>query len=1098
MLSFEHQYDSNVTDWSGYVYYEELKSDASQQQIWKTNRKQIYANSLTHFIRALYQGTLQEEGFLLSYIHRLSSGKYTCQIEDGRNILFADSVTNGKVLYIHPDSTLLLTCFGKPVTAKHIRQHEKYMGKVTSQAQLGVYRNTISTVGDKAYIFPDGTCSDILNVSPFRGSFVISGLNMMLPIEYGLIQDVSVPPDETQVDHPEIRPFVSDMNDLMQDEYPEKIYLTTDRSYYAAGDTIWLSAWVLNGGTLEPTDKSRMLHVELISPDNSIFRHLVLENAQGVAFGQVVLPAGISGDALFRIRAYTRWSLNFNENYRFEKPIPVLQFKDDIWKEPQIVTSDELRVTGQVADSLVTRHSSLVTDMDLQFLPEGGRWVAGFPCRMAFKSVATDGRGVNVEGEIVDDQGKIITSFRSLHQGMGSVFLVPQPGRKYQARLFSGHTVDLPVPDTSGVVMSLQPVRNDSLDLQLYFPPEIVDRNEIFKLVAQSRGVYAAAWEIPAYSTHVAMRLPMEQLQTGIARFALFTKEGIPCNERLVFVDKEDEIQLKVKPLPPAPSPKGRGSVLPKGTRSDSLSTFSQNIGDIAIPLSLGEGMGVRLLLQAMDSDGFPIQGVFTVSVTDNLYDNYDSREANLRSQMLLSADLSGKVENPGWYFQDKDSLRRQALDLVMRTHGWGGYSWKEVRKQQEKLLYNPEIDYTVSGTVTDLRNKSKKGVPVVLWVEGVQSIFKDTLTDAQGRFRFNGLQFWDNTHVFVQAIPEKTKKDALDMVIKLDPQSEMRSPAIRPLTTSSGKEEWEEFSALYRQQKQSDKHWSDSLLTEIGNNVKEVAVAAKRPVKGSCNLNGPGQADRVLYEEDIARYDKNERLLDVVKAEIPQLQQVPWFNDEILRTIYYSSGAPSDYTVWHFQNRPVAFILNGKALRVDIPAEDKLTRLPRVAMDEDLLLLAKSFWNIPAKDIVGIEVLDSPDYLWPYITNPKFTRYLNCPMCIPSRIYSDPNRLLIIEITTRSGNINMEDIRIGAVKLKLPGFATPKVFYVPKYYPDNIADQIEYNVKPVLYWNPEVVTDKNGKAEINFPVGPWQQKMQIRIEGTDLKGRIGSITERD
>jgi hypothetical protein len=174
--------------------------------------------------------------------------------------------------------------------------------------------------------------------------------------------------------------------DLMYNWVLEKIYLTTDRSCYAAGDTVWLNAWVLNSGTLEPTDKSRMLHVELIRPDGSILRHIVLDASQGLAPGQLVLPPGITGDAVFRIRAYTRWSLNFDESYRFEKIIPVVQFKDHVWQGPKIsgtknyewvrrpngrwawrrktetVPSDGLQVTssGQVTDTHVTRHLSLI------------------------------------------------------------------------------------------------------------------------------------------------------------------------------------------------------------------------------------------------------------------------------------------------------------------------------------------------------------------------------------------------------------------------------------------------------------------------------------------------------------------------------------------------------------------------------------------------------------------------------------------------------------------------------------------------------------------------------------------------------------------
>jgi hypothetical protein len=80
--------------------------------------------------------------------------------------------------------------------------------------------------------------------------------------------------------------------------------------------------------------------------------------------------------------------------------------------------------------------------------------------------------------------------------------------------------------------------------------------------------------------------------------------------------------------------------------------------------------------------------------------------------------------------------------------------------------------------------------------------------------------------------------------------------------------------------------------------------------------------------------------------------------------------------------------------------------------------------------------------------------------------------------------------------KQSLRGFAVPRAFYVPKYYPDNMVDQAEYDVKPTLYWNPEAVTDREGKVEITFPVGLKPRGLQIRVEGTDLQGGIGSTVQ--
>lgn len=42
------------------------------------------------------------------------------------------------------------------------------------------------------------------------------------------------------------------------DNYPEKIYVQTDKPYYAIGEDIWFTAYLLNGITHRNTEKSRI------------------------------------------------------------------------------------------------------------------------------------------------------------------------------------------------------------------------------------------------------------------------------------------------------------------------------------------------------------------------------------------------------------------------------------------------------------------------------------------------------------------------------------------------------------------------------------------------------------------------------------------------------------------------------------------------------------------------------------------------------------------------------------------------------------------------------------------------------------------------
>lgn len=306
---------------------------------------------------------------------------------------------------------------------------------------------------------------------------------------------------------------------------------------------------------------------------------------------------------------------------------------------------------------------------------------------------------------------------------------------------------------------------------------------------------------------------------------------------------------------------------------------------------------------------------------------------------------------------------------------------------------------------------------------------------------------------------------------------------------------------------------------------MQEVTIEAKRPVKGSYNLNGPGKADKVLYREEIAKHGKYATLLELLQLEFPELEVVDRWdirstressktdvfrstfekqnrsvgrntpvgkrvgNDpskwagEILNSESMDHEEMSEdfihYPVWKLNGRGVTFSVNGMIVGSLMASTDSLSEIARSRLPE-LVQISENLWNMAADDVVGIELMESPEYLWHY------AKY--------GIEWNSPDRICIIEITVREEQQNVKRTVPASVgKMFLPGFTIPKTFYVPKYYPENIVDQAEYDVKPTLYWNPEVVTDKDGKAEINFPVGLKPRGLQIKIEGIDLGGGIGS-----
>ena len=92
----------------------------------------------------------------------------------------------------------------------------------------------------------------------------------------------------------------------------EKVYVHTDNTCYFIGDTLWYKAYVVRADDLRPTDMSRLLYVELLSPDGLLVeRQTVVVSGSGYACGQFELKDSLYS-GYYELRAYTRWMLNFN------------------------------------------------------------------------------------------------------------------------------------------------------------------------------------------------------------------------------------------------------------------------------------------------------------------------------------------------------------------------------------------------------------------------------------------------------------------------------------------------------------------------------------------------------------------------------------------------------------------------------------------------------------------------------------------------------------------------------------------------------------------------------------------------------------------
>ena len=209
----------------------------------------------------------------------------------------------------------------------------------------------------------------------------------------------------------------------------EKVYLHLDRTYFAIGETMWLKGYVENA--LPSPDSSRFLYVELVGgkDEEAVLRGKIRLGAEGFA-GHLDLPEDMSGGR-YMLRAYTRFQMNWPEEWMFHCPVEIYDGKD-------------------------SPEAALGADYDVSFYPEGGRYFYGEFASVGFKVLSKDGRSQAFAGRLFDDLGNFICDARTEHAGMGLLSFTPFEGRTYRL-----------VSDTDGRTWNLPAVSRDGATLQV-------------------------------------------------------------------------------------------------------------------------------------------------------------------------------------------------------------------------------------------------------------------------------------------------------------------------------------------------------------------------------------------------------------------------------------------------------------------------------------------------------------------------------------------------------------------------------------------------------------------------------------------------------
>ena len=533
-----------------------------------------------------------------------------------------------------------------------------------------------------------------------------------------------------------------------EENYTEKVYLHTDKPFYSSGETLWYKSYLVNAIDHKASQKSRVIYVDLINPNDSLVfdaKLYIPKDDLGIAGDIEISPKWESGN--YQLRGYTNYMRNEDEAYIFRKSIFIQQSK----KKKKLEVVDFKSVPKfESANPFINNETQFIDDLKVVFYPEGGEIVANQENILGIKVFNKEEQGIQLNGIIREQASKqTIGYFRTFEFGLGKAVLHFENNKTYEAVIKTNEKEKvfvLPKPSLGAKKLNI-----------IKKPKEIIlnviSNQSVFNhfVIGHQRGKVVFNKEISNKGLDKGVKLITKNLPSGVVHFTLFDPSGKPLSERLVFIDNpgSEKLELNAK--------------------------------------SLEKRARVEYSLEKLDHK-FD-RADLSVSVTAKETIPLNSGD-HIKSWMLLNSDLRGEVPNAATFFDTNKTQYQQdyLLESLMLTHGWRRFNWGSIvadsYKKQEKIT--PEKGVTITGQIFAKNQQyAANKIEANLFFMGQSSQIETAILSPNEKFSFGPFNVKDSLRTMLVAkLQGVKKKEEKDLVLLFD--KTLQRPKINKIPSHS------------------------------------------------------------------------------------------------------------------------------------------------------------------------------------------------------------------------------------------------------------------------------------------------------------------------
>lgn len=526
--------------------------------------------------------------------------------------------------------------------------------------------------------------------------------------------------------------------------YPqEKVYVATDRDAYTSGDTVRFRAFLVDAAThARPKQGSGYIYVELLDPFGTNVARMKIKSKNGVFAGTLPIDIDMT-EGNYTLCAYTQFMENAGKDYFFRKSLPIFSH-----------LAQKYRFETEIADGQLTAR---LTER-----------ASGRPVRAELILLSLPNQNSPLE-----EANKRSTYSTKITRKMSEAVVVKLRFDKYDKFIsIPGDSKNLSLtfhPEggylIAGISNRLAFKALDSKGLSAEISGYIADQegNKVADIRTEHNGMGAIDFTPAEGQSYHAV--------TGGLTFPIPDADS---NATILSVETPDADNIAVKTA---------------GMKRDGLKLIAQNGGvpSMAIEMtepsiridrnSLGSGI-VQLLL--LDAEGNTLSSRMIFNHSGYLYNipadslpkgDYAVKAlrgitpaapgTSIVADMMLQSELNGHIENPDYYFSDRNDETDRHLDLLLLTQGWKRYDIPSVWKGHFDV---PRIPLEIGGEISGQVKSRWKGAPlnnaIVMLISPQLDYAAKAFTDAEGRFSFTGLDWPDGTAFLIQAFNETGGKE--------------------------------------------------------------------------------------------------------------------------------------------------------------------------------------------------------------------------------------------------------------------------------------------------------------------------------------------------